>query len=252
VLMVDWGLGEYERTAATLMPAAAVAVEVLAPQAGERILDVGCGTGNAALLAARAGASVLGVDPATRLLEVARDRAAAEDLDVEFAAGEAAALPAADASCDGVVSVFGVIFADPQAAADELVRVVRPGGRIVVTTWVPSGPVNAMGAVVREALGAPPERPRWSDPEVVRGLFAPHPVRFTEHPIAFVAASPQAYAEEHDAHHPMSLAAAGPLRAAGRLDEVRERARELFTEANEEPDAFRITSRYWVAEVAIG
>ena len=250
--MIDWDQGEYERTAETIAPAAQTAVAALAPQAGERILDLGCGTGNAALLVARAGAAVVGVDPAPRLLGVARERAAAEGADITFAAGEGAAVDAPDASFDAAISVFGVIFAEPQPAADELLRVVRPGGRIVLTTWIPAGPINTMGAFVREALGAPPEPPRWSDPDVVRGLFAPHDVRFAEHTIAFTAASPQAYIDDYLEHHPMARMSEGPLRAAGRADEVRARAVEVFTEANEDHDAFRTTSRYWVVEIAVG
>lgn len=76
---LDWSLGNYEHTAAQLLPAARVVVDRAAPAAGERVADVGCGTGNAALLAAARGARVTGVDPAPRLLEVAREQAAARD-----------------------------------------------------------------------------------------------------------------------------------------------------------------------------
>jgi 2-polyprenyl-3-methyl-5-hydroxy-6-metoxy-1,4-benzoquinol methylase len=75
---MDWSLGHYEHTAAQLMPAARVVVDRAAPAEGERVVDVGCGTGNAALLAAARGARVTGVDPAARLLEVAREQAAAQ------------------------------------------------------------------------------------------------------------------------------------------------------------------------------
>jgi SAM-dependent methyltransferase len=250
--MIDWGVGEYERTAAQLAPAATAAVAALAPQAGERILDVGCGTGNAALLIAGAGATVVGVDPARRLLEVARERARDANAAAEFVQGEGAALPADDTAFDAAISVFGVIFADAEAAAGELVRVVRPGGRIVLTTWVPSGPINDMNAVVREALGAPAQPPTWSDPDVVRELFAGHEVQFIEHAIPFTAASPQAYIDDFLAHHPMALSMEGPLRASGRAEEVGVRALEIFTAANEDPSAFRTTSRYWVVEIAVG
>src|SRR5215207_6715221 len=92
----DWSLGRYERTAARLEPAAQGMVERAAPQSGERVLDVGCGTGNAALLAAARGARTTGIDPAPRLLEVARQRAAALGLVATFAEGQAAALPVGD------------------------------------------------------------------------------------------------------------------------------------------------------------
>ena len=124
----DWSIGCYERTAAQLLPAAEAVVARAAPLAGELVVDVGCGTGNAALLAAARGARVIGVDPAARLLEVARAEAAARELEATFVAGEAAAIPLPEASADAVVSVFGVIFApDAAAAAAELTRVSRDG-----------------------------------------------------------------------------------------------------------------------------
>jgi 2-polyprenyl-3-methyl-5-hydroxy-6-metoxy-1,4-benzoquinol methylase len=113
----DWSLGRYESTAERLLPAARVVVESAALHAGERVLDLGCGTGNAALLAAACGARVTGVDPASRLLEVARARAASEGADITFLAGEAASLPVGDASADVIVSVFAVIFAPDAVAA---------------------------------------------------------------------------------------------------------------------------------------
>jgi len=124
---LDWSLGRYERIAEQFLPAARVLVESAAPGPGERVVDVGCGTGNAALLAAALGARVIGVDPASRLLEVAREDAAARGLDAEFAVGDAAELPLDDGSADLVVSVFGVIFApDAAAAVAELARVTPP------------------------------------------------------------------------------------------------------------------------------
>lgn len=110
-LRADWGVGQYERTAAQLAPTSVVVVERAAPQASERVLDLGCGTGNAALLAAGRGAPVTGVDPAPRLLDVARARAADEGADVTFALGEATAIPMESGSVDVLLSVFGVTFA---------------------------------------------------------------------------------------------------------------------------------------------
>src|SRR5687768_10158265 len=83
-----WGVGNYEPTAARLEPATVVVVERAALRPGERLLDLGCGTGNAALAAARLGAEVVGVDPAVRLLDVGRSRAEAEGLSVTFQAGD--------------------------------------------------------------------------------------------------------------------------------------------------------------------
>jgi SAM-dependent methyltransferase len=251
----DWSLGRYEDTATRLEPAARVVVEAAAPAAGEHVVDVGCGTGNAALLAAECGARVTGIDPAPRLLEVARAQAAARGLDVTFAPGEAAALPLGDGDADAVVSVFGVIFAsDPRAAAAELARVTAPAGRIVLSAWIPSGAIHdavrAAGEAVRNALGRPAGPPPfpWHEQAALSELFAPHgfDVSLGEERLAFTAASPQAYLEEQ-AGHPLAVAGRGVLEARGEDEALREEMLAIFRAGNEDPHAFRVTSRYVVA-----
>jgi SAM-dependent methyltransferase len=253
---IDWGVGRYEHTAAKLEAAAKVAVDRAAPRAGERMLDLGCGTGNAALLLARRGTDVVAVDPAARLLEVAADRAAEAGLAIEFTRGEAAALPLADASIDAVVSVFALIFAaDPQAAMAEVARVLRPSGRVVFTAWLPQGVIARIGQLaaqlVREATGSPAAPPRfpWHDPDAVARLVAPYglSVRFDDHPLVFTAPSPQDFVEDDEAHHPMAVTERRALEAAGG-DAAAFRARlvEVATDGNEDGAAFRATSHYRV------
>ncbi|HEX8119740.1 MAG TPA: methyltransferase domain-containing protein [Solirubrobacteraceae bacterium] len=244
--MPDWGIGEYELTAQRLEPAAEVAVAALDPTPGERVLDVACGTGNAALLAARAGAEVVGVDAAPRLVEVARARAQAEGLQASFEVGDAASVDCEDGAFDAAVSVFGVIFTEPEQGAGELLRVVRPGGRIVVTTWTTDGTTPKVVAAMMEILGAPPSTPRWSDPDVVRELFAGHEVAVSQGEVAFTAESPEAYVAEQAEHHPMWLMGAPRLKELGRYDEAIAVTTSLFAEENEDPAAFRTTSRYHV------
>src|SRR4029077_5246933 len=107
---------------------------------GASLLDVGCGSGNLALMAARAGARAVGVDIAESCIQRARARAAAEALDVEFRQGDAEALPFGDERFDVVTSMVGVMFAPrPQQAADELLRVCKPGGTIAICNWTPEG-----------------------------------------------------------------------------------------------------------------
>src|SRR6185437_892096 len=119
--MVDWDAGCYERTAAELEPVARVVVDAAAPGPSDRVLDLACGTGNAALLAAARGAPVTGVDAAPRLLAVARERALAQNADVDFRQGDLLALPVNDDAADVVLSVFGLIFApDPARALQEV------------------------------------------------------------------------------------------------------------------------------------
>ena len=253
----DWGAGQYEDTAARLEPAARVVVERAAPGAGERVVDVGCGTGNAALFAAERGATVTGVDPAPRLLDVARGRAAARGLQAEFVPGDAAALPLDDGDADVVLSVFGVIFAsDPRAVAAELARVAAPGARLLLSAWRPDGAVHqsvrAAGEAVREALGAPEREPSfpWHESEALAGLFAPHRMHVTteEHRIAFTAPSVDAYLDEQ-ASHPLAVAGQAVLGPRGRSDALRERMRSILQTANEDPGAFRVTSRWVLATV---
>src|SRR5579859_3130955 len=177
--MVDWGRGDYEMLAVELEPAAAHVVALAGLDAGERVLDIATGTGNAALAAARAGARTTGVDAAVRLIELARQRAASEGLDASFVVGDLHGLPFPAESFDCVMSVFGIIFADdPERAAAEFMRVLAPGGRGLISVWVPVGPIDAMIGVfmraVAQATGSKPNRFGWNDEHAVRRLFAPY------------------------------------------------------------------------------
>jgi SAM-dependent methyltransferase len=252
---IDWGTGRYERTADQLLPAARVVVETAAPRAGERVLDVGCGTGNGALLAAERGAIVVGVDPAARLLDVARARTADAGLDVEFLAGEAAALPVPDASFDLVLSVFAVIFApDPDDAFRGMARALAPDGRLVMSAWIPGGPVGRMGQVARdavsEALGTPSGPPPfpWHDPSAVSELASPHGLRVTtqEHAIAFTDESVEAFIDAEAENHPVAISGRRIVEERGGADALRSRLIAVLAEGNEDPAAFRATSRYVV------
>lgn len=253
--MTDWGDGTYELTAQALEPAAARTVEIAALQDGERVVDVACGTGNLAVAAARAGARVTGVDLSPRLLDVARGRLPEAD----FLEGDGAALPLPDDAVDAALSVFGVIFVpDPVVAVAELVRVTRPGGRIVFTTWIPEGAIAGAGRIIGDVLrdGAPaPDEPptpvRWGDPFFQEELFGPHgaDLRVSQDVLPFTAASPEAWLDEQEEHHPMWRAARTALAADGRADawaQVRERSLAVLHEHNEDPAAFRASSPYLV------
>jgi SAM-dependent methyltransferase len=249
---MDWGMGNYERTAALLLPAAEELIRVAAPSAGERVVDVGCGTGNAALLAAARGARVTGVDPAARLLEVARERAAGDGLAAEFVDGDAASLPVGDGEADLVMSVFGVIFAPNAAAAvAEMARVCAPAGRIVVSAWIPEGAISRMARISREAvgraLGTPPGGPPfpWHKREELAELLEPQGFSLTteELSISFTGESPAQYLEA-EAAHPLAVAARSVLEPRGQSEEVRQRMLEVLEAGNEDPHGFRVTSRY--------
>jgi SAM-dependent methyltransferase len=138
---------------------------------GIRLLDVGCGAGQLALIAARAGARVTGCDIATNWLEKARTRAALEGLEVTFEEGDAESLPYDDGQFDAVVSLIGAMFAPrPDLVAAELTRVCRPGGMIAMANWTPGGFIGQMFKAISKHI-APSGMPApvlWGDEATVR------------------------------------------------------------------------------------
>jgi ubiquinone/menaquinone biosynthesis C-methylase UbiE len=170
-----WETGDYPRVGNTLQIIAEQLVESADVRAGQRVLDVACGQGNAAMAAARRFAEATGVDYATNLLAQGRERAAAEHVPVTFVEGDAEELPFSDSSFDLAVSTVGVMFApNHQRAADELVRVTAVGGKIALASWTPAGMIGAMFKTV--AGWAPPPagvRPAtlWGTPEHLTELF---------------------------------------------------------------------------------
>lgn len=254
--MLDWGAGRYEETARELEPVAAHVVALANLSPGERVLDLACGTGNAALEAARAGGVVTGLDGAARLVEVARGRAQQEGLDAEFVIGDVQALPFDASTYDAALSVFGLIFAaDAEAAFAEMIRVLRPGGRALISVWVPSGPIDAMVGVfaraIAEATGMRQRRFPWNDRDAVDELAGRHHAEVHAHDgeLRIVAASPEAYLDASQEHHPMSVAARPLLERAGNAERVRERALAVLHDGNEDPHGFRVTSPYRVLEL---
>ncbi len=172
-----WASGDYPEIAAHLVAdLGPVLVEVAGIQAGERVLDVAAGTGNAALAAAAAGAQVTASDLTPELLEAGRLEAERHGLSLAWEVGDAERLPYDDATFDVTVSCIGAMFAPHhQATADELVRVTRPGGRIALLNWSPAGLVGQMFAAMKPFMPPPPPGaqppPLWGDEEHLRGLF---------------------------------------------------------------------------------
>lgn len=144
-----WASGDFHAVAALIQPVADDLCEAVDLRADWRVLDVACGSGNAAIAAARRGCDVVGIDYVPALLARGRRRAEAEGLDVDLVEGDAESIPFPDASFDAVVSVFGAMFAPDHAKAfAELARVCRPGGRIGLATWTPDGFIGEMLKVV--------------------------------------------------------------------------------------------------------
>lgn len=157
-LKATWTAGDFGLIAKGYEAGAAEFVNRLELTPGVRVLDVACGTGNLAFPAARAGAQVTGVDIAANLLEQARAEAAAQGLTVQIDEGDAESLPYPDASFDAVISMFGLMFAPrPELAAAESVRVCRPGGRIALANWTPTGFVGQMFRLIAGRVPPPAE-----------------------------------------------------------------------------------------------
>jgi SAM-dependent methyltransferase len=172
-----WSAGDFPTIATTIQAAADAVIDRLGIEPGHDVLDVATGSGNAAIPAAQLGGRVVGLDQVPELLQVAGARATAAGVDAEWVEGDAEALPFHDASFHRVSSVFGVMFAPRhRQAADELVRVARPGGRIAIAAWTPEGLNGQLFRTIGAHMPPPPpelEPPvSWGSEEHVGELFA--------------------------------------------------------------------------------
>jgi ubiquinone/menaquinone biosynthesis C-methylase UbiE len=173
-----WSAGDFGKVAAWMEPEAAAFVGRLGLKPGMRVLDVGCGTGNQSVPAARLGALVTGVDIAPNLLAQAIARAREQKLDIEFREGDAEDLPFADGAFDVVFSMFGAMFAPrPELVVSEFLRVCRPDGMIAMANWTREGFFGEQQLIMRGYTPAPPPWMAapvlWGDEAVVRERFGP-------------------------------------------------------------------------------
>jgi SAM-dependent methyltransferase len=215
-----WGSGNFVAVAERILEAGELVVDRAGVEPGNDVLDVACGTGNATIPAARAGARVTGLDFAPALLEIAREQAADAMVEIDFVEGDAQELPFDDASFDAVVSTFGHMFAPDHArTAAEMKRVLRPGGAIAVACWTPEGSIGRMFRTIAELVPPPPggQPPLlWGSEEHVRELWGD--AEFERHEIVWTDESPESYAR-------FMLDSFGPLLNAREL--LAERADEL-------------------------
>src|SRR5438034_868785 len=170
-LKTTWMTGDYDLFSRFMEKDAEQVFRRLGVTPGTRLLDVGCGAGQLALIAAREGAQVIGCDIATNWLDKARASATAERLAITFEEGDAESLPYQDGQFDAVVSLFGAMFAPrPDRVAAELTRVCRPGGMIAMANWTPSGFIGQMfKAIARHiAPSGMPSPVLWGDEATVR------------------------------------------------------------------------------------
>ena len=241
-LRATWISGDFGQIAKFLETEAKDFINRLGVQPGSKVLDVACGTGNLALPAARLGANVTGVDIAPNLVEQARANAAREGLQAQFDEGDAEALPYDDASFDTVVTMYGAMFAPrPDVVAAELLRVTKPGGRIAMGNWTPTGFIGQMFKAVGAHVTPPAGMPSpvlWGKDDVVRERFGDgaSDVKTTPRIVKFAFPfSPAEVVELFRVYY-------GPThKAFGSLDEDRQAAlrkdlEELWTKNNTETD----------------
>lgn len=219
-----WSSGDYSVIGTTLQITGEALCEAVDLSAGQLVLDVAAGNGNAALAAARRGCVVTATDYVADLLEATAARAAAEQLPVAVRTADAEDLPFPEGSFDAVLSTFGVMFtADHDRAASELVRVCRPGGRIGLTCWTPSGFVGQMFKTVGRHV-PPPAGARspleWGTETRLEELFAGQRIETNVRQFVFRYRSPQHWVDTFRAFYDPTL------KAFAALDEARQAALE--------------------------
>jgi SAM-dependent methyltransferase len=235
-----------------------IAALAAAPVNGRHLLDVATGSGNLALEAARAGATVTGLDLVPELLDVARERAAQAGLDIDWVEGDAEALPFPDDAFDVTTSAIGVQFAPrSRVVADELLRVTRPGGTIVLANWTPRGMVGQLFQTMGRFMPPPPDwvtpPPVWGSDEHLRELFSDAgTVELTHGFNPFDFASVDAFVEFFAVNYGPTKRAREKLEAEGRWDALEEDLVALFSRLNTADDgSLHIDSEYVVCTVRL-
>jgi ubiquinone/menaquinone biosynthesis C-methylase UbiE len=206
-----WGTGNFHAVSEKIAGAGEQLVESAGVGPGQDVLDVGCGTGNATIPAAKLAARVTGLDSSPGLIEVAREQGADAMVEVDWIVGDAQDLPFEDDSFDRVISIFGHMFApDHEASARELKRVCRPGGRIAIACWTPEGKLGQMFKRMSAFQPPPPEgfQPPvlWGTEQHVRELLDDR-ARFERHEVEWAAESAETYARFMEDSFPPLLAA---------------------------------------------
>lgn len=244
-----WEDGDYRSVGRLIEPAAQILVSEAGVRAGQRVLDVGTGSGSVAVAAALAGAEVVGVDITDAWFDEAHRRADAAGVSLDLRLGDAEALPIEDESFDVVLSSFAAIFAPRHdVVTAELVRVCRTGGTIGMTAWTSDGANSAVLSTLVEALPSPPEfvTPSilWGDPDHVRDLFESHGVtlRFECPEFTVTFKSVEAFESFAFDNSGGLIAARRVLEEMGLWDEAYARMRAALDRTNEATDgSYRVS-----------
>jgi SAM-dependent methyltransferase len=252
-----WAAGDY----ATLSERIADVGELVAARAGiergMRVLDVACGTGNAAIPAARAGGRVTGLDLVPKLLEQGRAKAESEGVEIEWVEGDAEELPFEDASFDRVLSSFGHMFAPRhRQVAAEMVRVCRKGGAIVTATWTADGVFGALSAASAPFMPPPPDYASppvlWGTEEYIREMFGAVATSFEleRHVNRIEDDSVESFADVFMERFPTMVTAQAML--GERFQELREKTVAIWQDFNEASDgSFRLRQEYLLSIVRL-
>jgi SAM-dependent methyltransferase len=213
----NWGKGDYSGLSEQLRPAARVLADACAVSAGQEVLDNAAGDGNFAVICAEEGASVVAADIAPNMVAAGRERSEAEGVHIEWLEADAEELPFEDARFDCVGSVFGAMLAPrPRVAAEEMFRVVKPGGTVGMTAWTDQGPLYEMFQIGRKYAPdpppdeeAPPSLEEWSREDVVRERFEglAGSIEVTRATLPWKGESPEAFIASMERHAPMQVAA---------------------------------------------
>jgi SAM-dependent methyltransferase len=251
-----WALGDYPAAAEQIASAGRAAVESAQVGAEDEVLDVACGAGNATIPAAKTGAKVTGLDLTPELLEAGRSLAAEAGVEIEWVEGDAERLPFDDARFDKVISVFGCMFApDQRAAAAEIARVLRPGGRIAICAWTQEGNLGKFFKVLAGHMPPPPEgfQPPilWGDESHIRELFAGTGVEleFDRAEVEFSGDSAEEFLADLERKLPPIVAARAALEPEGKWEALREDMLALYRSSNvSRAGGFRSPGEYLVTK----
>ncbi|MGH2923439.1 MAG: class I SAM-dependent methyltransferase [Solirubrobacterales bacterium] len=231
-----WATGDYPSIVYQIAELGTHAVERVGIAEGERVLDIGCGPGNnATIAAARTGANVTGLDLTPELLEAARENAAEAGVEIDWIEGDAERLPFDDDGFDVVISTVGIMFApDHRRAAQEAARVLRPGGRLAIASWRPEGSVGRFFATTSKHFPPPPEgfQPPvlWGTEDHVHELFDGTGVelRFEKAEVKFKFDSADEATEFYETRFGPVITAKRMLEPDGKWEALRGDLREMF------------------------
>ena len=261
-----WEKGDFTRIAATMRESGETLVEKLGITKGMQVLDLGCGDGTTALPEAKLGADVLGIDIARNLVEAGNRRAVEQGLtNIKFQQGDASNLEQVpDKSFDLVVSIFGAMFAPkPFEVAKEMVRVTRPGGRIVMGNWIPNDPtfVAQLLKISSNYTPPPPEGfvspMTWGVESNVIERFAAagvpkENISFARDTFTFnFPGTPSAYVDEFRKYYGPTMNAFEAAEKNGRAAELQKELEELFNSQNRSQNATMIPATFLRVTVAV-